>query len=73
MLAAIFLPITAIGSVFGMNLASGLEHRGPLVFWGVLLIGAIVGYALHAAFAAADSPASSAKAPRASQPRSRGS
>ena len=73
MLAAIFLPITAIGSVFGMNLASGLEHRGPLVFWSVLLIGAMVGYTLHAAFAAADSPASSAKATRASQPRSRGS
>ena len=42
-LAAIFFPMTAIASVFGMNLASGLEGSSVLVFWSVLLIGISLG------------------------------
>ena len=41
-LAAVFLPVATISSVFGMNLASGLEAT-PLLFWGVLIIGLTVG------------------------------
>jgi hypothetical protein len=44
MLAAIFLPLTAVGSVFGMNLAHGLEAAGaPVTFWAVAATGLLVG------------------------------
>ncbi len=33
LLAAVFLPVTALGGVFGMNLVHGLEDAGPAVFW----------------------------------------
>ncbi len=36
-LAAIFFPITAISSIFGMNFSTGLETLpGTYVFWGIL-------------------------------------
>jgi hypothetical protein len=44
LLAALFLPVSAISSIFGMNLHHGLEDIStPLLFWGVLLLGIIVG------------------------------
>lgn len=33
LLAAVFLPVTALGAVFGMNLAHGMEQASPAVFW----------------------------------------
>ena len=45
-LAAIFFPLTAITTVFGMNLNSGLENKGPLVFWTIFFIGLFIGIAL---------------------------
>jgi hypothetical protein len=42
-LAAIFFPMTAIASLFGMNLVSGLEGSSLLVFWSVLLVGIVLG------------------------------
>ncbi len=33
LLAAVFLPVTALGAVFGMNLSHGLEGAGPALFW----------------------------------------
>ncbi|MFO0554735.1 MAG: CorA family divalent cation transporter [Polyangiaceae bacterium] len=34
LIAAMFLPISALGSVFGVNLAHGLEHTAsPYLFW----------------------------------------
>jgi hypothetical protein len=43
-LAGIFLPMTALASVFGMNLVSGLESAlQPWLFWIVLSIGLILG------------------------------
>ena len=39
--AAIFLPLTAVASVFGMNLRSGLEGLPPWMFW-LGLVGSIV-------------------------------
>lgn len=46
-LAAIFLPVATIATIFGMNLASGLEKTaGPWLFWLVLLIGVCGGVVL---------------------------
>lgn len=42
LLAAVFLPVTAFGAVFGMNLAHGFEGAGPGLFW-VVAIGAMAG------------------------------
>jgi Mg2+ and Co2+ transporter CorA len=48
MLAAIFLPLTAIGSLFGMNMPHGLERVGaPALFWGVAIVGIIIGLVLR--------------------------
>ena len=39
-LAALFFPLTALGSLFGMNLASGLENAtSSSLFWGILGVG----------------------------------
>ena len=44
LMAALFLPVSAIASIFGMNLKHGLEGiTTPLLFWGVLIIGVIIG------------------------------
>jgi hypothetical protein len=44
LLVALFLPLTAIGSLFGMNLANGLEAwNSPWLFWGLLGGGLLVG------------------------------
>jgi len=46
LIAALFLPMTAIAGIFGMNFHSGLEVLGTSVFWAVvaatLLLGLIV-------------------------------
>jgi Mg2+ and Co2+ transporter CorA len=43
-LAALFFPVTAISSVFGMNFASGLEKLSePWLFWIVLMFGFMCG------------------------------
>lgn len=43
LLAALFLPMTALTSIFGMNLSSGLEPMGPSMFWIVLGVGLLLG------------------------------
>lgn len=43
-LAAIFFPLTAISSVFGMSLRSGLESAPTLLFWLVFLGGVVLGF-----------------------------
>lgn len=43
LLAAIFLPVTALGGIFGMNLRNGLEESGPALFWLVTLAAAGAG------------------------------
>jgi len=42
-LAAIFLPLTAIAGIFGMNIRSGLEGSPTWAFWLVLLCGILLG------------------------------
>ncbi len=46
-LAALFFPVTAMSSIFGMNFASGLEPvAGPWLFWLILVAGFISGLLL---------------------------
>lgn len=42
LLAAMFLPLTALCSLFGMNLLNGLEHS-PVAFWMILGLGIALG------------------------------
>ena len=49
MLIAIFLPLTALGSAFGMNFRHGLEGvTSPLLFWGTLILGIMLGFFVKA-------------------------
>ena len=50
LLAALFLPLTAIASVFGMSLPSGLETSPIWVFWSVLIFGLLIGFLLRGLF-----------------------
>lgn len=45
-LAAVFFPLTALSSVFGMNLAHGLDERGPGLFWIVFAGGVLLGFGI---------------------------
>lgn len=65
--AALFLPLTAITSVFGMNLPHGFAGRGPLLFWLVFLGGLGLGFLMKSWVLArpAGTPASAAKTPAA--------
>lgn len=50
LLVALFLPLTAIASLFGMNLANGLEEiKSPALFWGILIVGLGMGFVLKSA------------------------
>jgi hypothetical protein len=45
-LAALFFPLTAIASLFGMNLAHGLDQQRPVIFWLVFVAGTGLGFAM---------------------------
>lgn len=45
-LAAFFLPLSVLASVFGMNLPHGLDRSGPELFWILLAVGVTVGLVL---------------------------
>ena len=45
-LAAIFFPLTALASIFGMNLRSGLEDSPTWMFWLILFAGVLFGAGL---------------------------
>ncbi|HSP43483.1 MAG TPA: CorA family divalent cation transporter [Luteolibacter sp.] len=47
-LAALFFPLTAIASLFGMNLAHGMDEQSPLMFWLVFVAGTCLGLAMKA-------------------------
>jgi len=48
MLAAATFPITAVGSFFGVNLASGLESTmAPSLFWGIGFASLLIGFAIR--------------------------
>ena len=44
MIAALFLPLMALASVFGMNLRSGLDQDHPLTFWAVVAGSTLLGF-----------------------------
>ncbi len=48
LIVALFLPVTAIASVFGMNLESGLDTGNILYFWLILAAAILTGYLLRA-------------------------
>jgi hypothetical protein len=45
-LAALFFPLMAVASVFGMNFAHGLSAQDPTVFWLVAAISVALGFAI---------------------------
>ncbi len=45
-LAALFFPLTAITSLFGMNLAHGIDERNPAIFWLVFILGTALGFGM---------------------------
>lgn len=47
LLAALFFPVTAIGSILGMNLRTGMEGAPPFVFWAVLVFAFGSGFAIR--------------------------
>src|SRR6185369_13128332 len=48
LIAALFLPITAVGSVLGVNLRSGLEGQSPVLYWAVVGIAFATGFFVRA-------------------------
>ncbi len=48
LIAAIFFPILAFASIFGMNLDHGFENKTPILFWMVVVIGIVTGLMLKA-------------------------
>jgi len=50
LVVALFLPITALGSMLGINLVHGFESTAqPWLFWGAVLMSFVVGFVLRAA------------------------
>jgi hypothetical protein len=47
-LAACTLPVTALAGILGMNITHGLEHRSKAMFWVVLGLGFLIGFAVKA-------------------------
>jgi hypothetical protein len=45
-LAALFFPLTAIASIFGMQLSHGLDERDPMMFWIIFAVGAALGFGM---------------------------
>jgi len=45
-LAALFLPLTAVTSLFGMNFAKGLDEEIPLLFWIIFAGGVALGFVI---------------------------
>lgn len=49
LIAALFLPVSAIGSVFGVNMVSGLENVGkPWLFWSFIAGAFVIGFIVRA-------------------------
>lgn len=55
-LAALFFPLTAIASLFGMNLAHGMSEQSPSLFWLVAAIGGALGFVMKSWVLAASKP-----------------
>lgn len=44
---AVFLPITALASIFSMTLKSGLESAAPWLFWSIVALGVGIGLVMR--------------------------
>jgi hypothetical protein len=47
-LVALFLPLTAVASIFSMNFVHGLDRANPVLFWLVFALGIGLGFVLKA-------------------------
>ncbi len=47
-LAALFFPLMALASLFGMNFAHGFNDHDPKIFWLVALVAVALGFAIKA-------------------------
>ena len=56
------MPLTAIASLFGMNLAHGMSEKSPALFWLVAAISGALGFVMKSWVLAAQKP-------RADEPR----
>lgn len=63
LIAALFLPISAFGSVMGINLTSGLEGQGPWLFWLIVLVCFAAGFVIRSAVTSTTRPASTSRSP----------
>jgi Mg2+ and Co2+ transporter CorA len=45
-LAALFFPLTAVASLFGMNLAHGLDASSVVIFWLVAVVSIGLGFGM---------------------------
>jgi Mg2+ and Co2+ transporter CorA len=61
-----FVPLTAVASLFGMNLAHGLNEQQVAIFWAVAAVSLGLGIAMKSWVLAksAEKPAAPAKKPR---------
>lgn len=44
LIAALFFPVTALGSIFGTNLRTGLEGQAPVLFWILFFVAFGIGF-----------------------------
>jgi len=49
LLAAVFFPVTAIGTIFGTQMTTGLEGAGPWLFWAVVGVAFATGLIIRSA------------------------
>ena len=70
MLAALFFPVTAIGAILGTEMRTGLEGRGPWVFWLIFLCAFGIGFLVRSSVAKAE-PGQAPDALAAPAPRPR--
>ncbi|HUF61468.1 MAG TPA: hypothetical protein VMN36_05285 [Verrucomicrobiales bacterium] len=45
-LAALFFPLMAVTSLFGMNFAHGFDAGSPLIFWAIFFLGVALGFVM---------------------------
>ena len=56
-LAALFLPLTAISSLFSMNFEHGLNEHSPIIFWLIFAAGVAIGFVMKSWVTAKPKPA----------------
>lgn len=62
-LAALFFPLTAVASLFGMNLAHGLNPNSVLLFWVVSAVSIVLGFLMKGWVLGRPNPTPNPKSP----------